>query len=150
ADVTLPRTVRNHLHKERGRLQVDVVAEEDPNCATRVELLDRHPGPSGDVGLYRLTPTGGRTHQLRRHLSDLGIPILGDPLYPTAVDVAPDDFSRPLQLLARRLAFVDPVDGRPREFVSRRTLAGWAGAVPPAPPSRADHPRAAGARPGLT
>jgi tRNA pseudouridine32 synthase/23S rRNA pseudouridine746 synthase len=37
-------------------------------------------------------------------------------------DVAADDFSRPLQLLAQRLEFVDPVNGHQREFVSRRTL----------------------------
>jgi tRNA pseudouridine32 synthase/23S rRNA pseudouridine746 synthase len=30
----------------------------------------------------------------------------------------PDDYARPLKLLARTLAFNDPVDGRPRSFES--------------------------------
>ena len=55
-------------------------------------------------------------------MASLGLPILGDPLYPDVVDVAPDDFSRPLQLLACGLEFEDPVSGRHREFVSGRTL----------------------------
>jgi tRNA pseudouridine32 synthase/23S rRNA pseudouridine746 synthase len=33
-----------------------------------------------------------------------------------------DDFSTPLQLLARSLAFVDPLSGAPRRFVSTRQL----------------------------
>ena len=126
ADLQLPHLVRNHLRKARGSMQVDVLPDEAPNCATRVELL----GADGDHGLYRVTPVGGRTHQIRRHLSDLGIPVLGDPLYPVVRDVPPDDFTAPLQLLAVRLAFLDPVDGAPRVFTSRRALAAWPGRIP--------------------
>jgi tRNA pseudouridine32 synthase / 23S rRNA pseudouridine746 synthase len=75
-------------------------------------------------GSYRLTPRTGRTHQLRVHMASLGIPIEGDPLYPDAHNVAADDFSTPLRLLAQRIEFTDPVTGLRREFVSRRTLAG--------------------------
>jgi len=75
-------------------------------------------------GLYRLTPRTGRTHQLRVHMASLGLPIRGDSLYPEVVDVAPDDFSRPLQLLAHRLEFDDPVTGVHRSFESARTLSG--------------------------
>lgn len=127
-DLTLPHVVRSHLHKSRGSMQVDVLPDAPANCETRVELLD----VAGDRGLYRLTPTGGRTHQIRRHLSDLGIPIVGDPLYPQVREVAAEDFTRPLQLLAHRLAFVDPVDGAWRAFTSRRDLAGWPVPLPPA------------------
>ena len=55
-------------------------------------------------------------------MNSLGLPIDGDPLYPTVLDVAAGDFSTPLQLLAHRLAFVDPVTGAEREFVSARAL----------------------------
>lgn len=127
ADLRLPRVVRSHLRKTRGSMQVDVLPQEPPNCQTRVELL----AAEGGHGLYRLTPAGGRTHQIRRHLSDLGIPVVGDPLYPVVRDVAPGDFTGPLQLLALRLAFVDPVDGAARAFTSRRVLASWPGRIPP-------------------
>ena len=70
-----------------------------------------------------MTPSTGRTHQLRVHMSSLGLPIDGDPLYPSVVDVESGDFSRPLQLLAHRLSFVDPVTGEHREFVSERGLS---------------------------
>jgi tRNA pseudouridine32 synthase/23S rRNA pseudouridine746 synthase len=56
------------------------------------------------------------------HLHRLGIPIVGDPLYPTVQDIAVDDFSTPLQLLAAELAFTDPLDGAERTFRSVREL----------------------------
>jgi tRNA pseudouridine32 synthase/23S rRNA pseudouridine746 synthase len=84
-------------------------------------------------GLYRLTPRTGRTHQLRVHMASLGLPIENDPWYPNVIDVAPDDFTRPLKLLAHRLAFTDPVGGDRREFISRRTLVSD-GPPTPSPP----------------
>lgn len=111
---TFPRTVRSRIVKRRGSLQA-VEEPGEPNAETLVERC----GP-----LYRLTPRTGRTHQLRVHMASLGIPITGDPLYPDMVDVAPDDFSTPLQLLAHRLEFDDPLTGEARLFLSERTLAG--------------------------
>lgn len=108
-----PRTVRSRIVKERGRLQAFEEPGE-PNAETLIEQL-------GD-GLYRLTPHTGRTHQLRVHMNSLGLPIHGDPLYPNVIDVAPDDFSTPLQLLAQRLEFDDPVSGVRRVFESARVL----------------------------
>ena len=112
-NIALPAVLRSRIIKERGRLQAFEEPGE-PNAETLVEAL-------GD-GLYRLTPHTGRTHQLRVHMTSLGVPILGDPLYPNVLDVAPDNFSVPLQLLAQRLEFDDPVTGRTREFISGRTL----------------------------
>jgi tRNA pseudouridine32 synthase / 23S rRNA pseudouridine746 synthase len=109
----LPATVSSRIVKERGRLQAYEIAGE-PNAETLVE----HAG--GDT--YRLTPRTGRTHQLRVHMAGLGLPLLGDPLYPDVVDVAPDNFSNPLQLLAQRIDFVDPASGASRRFESRRVL----------------------------
>jgi tRNA pseudouridine32 synthase / 23S rRNA pseudouridine746 synthase len=108
-----PRVVWSRIIKRRGRLQA-VERPDRPNAETLVEHL-------GD-GLYRLTPRTGRTHQLRVHMASLGLPILGDPLYPDTVEVAADDFSQPLQLLAWRLQFDDPLSGRRHDFVSQRTL----------------------------
>jgi tRNA pseudouridine32 synthase/23S rRNA pseudouridine746 synthase len=111
-ELDLPRVVKNRIIKRRGHLQA-VFEPGAPNAETRVELV------SPD-GLYRLTPRTGRTHQLRLHMASLGIPIDGDPLYPNIIDVATDDFSTPLRLLAQRIEFTDPLTGVRREFVSRR------------------------------
>jgi tRNA pseudouridine32 synthase/23S rRNA pseudouridine746 synthase len=110
--LVLPRVMRSRIVKRRGRLQA-VCEPGVPNADTLVELL------SPD-GLYRLTPRTGRTHQLRVHMASLGIPITGDPLYPNVIDVAADDFSTPLRLLAQRFEFDDPLTGLHREFVSPR------------------------------
>ncbi|WP_026256353.1 pseudouridine synthase [Mycobacterium sp. 155] len=112
-NICLPVMLRSRIIKQRGRLQAFEEPGE-PNAETFAEALGG--------GLYRLTPHTGRTHQLRVHMASLGVPILGDPLYPNVIDVASDDFSAPLQLLAYRLEFDDPVTGRPREFISGRTL----------------------------
>ncbi|MFB9732426.1 pseudouridine synthase [Ornithinimicrobium kibberense] len=114
----LPTVVRDRLVKRRGQLQAAVEPGE-PNAETFVELVGTvAPG----VGRYRLTPRTGRTHQLRVHLSGLGVPILGDPLYPVVREVPADDFSQPLQLLAQEVRFTDPVSGAERHVVSGRTL----------------------------
>lgn len=118
ADLALPVVVRNHLRKERGSWQAEVVPGAPVNAETRIELESQVDGR----GVYRLTPSTGRTHQLRVHLNGLGIPILDDPLYPEVLDVEVDDFSRPLQLLAGELAFTDPVNGAPRQFRSLRSI----------------------------
>lgn len=93
-------------------------AEGEPNSETRVEALS----DSGGVTLYRLSPVTGRKHQLRVHLAALGIPILNDRLYPERRPAERDDFATPLKLLARSVAFRDPLSGRERYFESDRVL----------------------------
>jgi tRNA pseudouridine32 synthase/23S rRNA pseudouridine746 synthase len=109
----LPTVLRSRIMKYRGRLQA-VEESGDLNAETLVETL-------GDQR-YRLIPRTGRTHQLRVHMSSIGVPILGDPLYPDIIDGAAEDFSTPLQLLAHTLEFEDPLSGAHRRFVSTRTL----------------------------
>ena len=118
ADLGLPLTVRNHLRRVRGEWQAEVVPGAPVNAETVVELESC----VGDLAVYSLTPLTGKTHQLRLHLHGLGIPIVDDPLYPVVREVSVDDFSRPLQLLASRLEFTDPVDGSERRFESVRRL----------------------------
>ncbi|MBI3492193.1 MAG: RluA family pseudouridine synthase [Acidobacteria bacterium] len=65
----------------------------------------------------------GRTHQIRVHLSAIGHPIVGDPLYGGVHRRVPGDLravthlDRPF-LHAARLAFTHPVDSRRMEFES--------------------------------
>lgn len=118
----LPRTVRSRILKERGVLAARQV-EGEVNAVSRVELAE-HRGDG--LGRYRLVPGTGQTHQLRVHMSALGVPILGDPLYPVVTDPVPaGDFRRPLQLLARALEFIDPVTGAEHRFRSGRGLEAW-------------------------
>jgi tRNA pseudouridine32 synthase/23S rRNA pseudouridine746 synthase len=92
--------------------------EGEPNSETLIEVLERR----GDIVRYRLHPHTGRKHQLRLHLSSLGAPILNDAFYPVALPCKGDDFSAPLQLLARSISFDDPLTSQKRTFTSERTL----------------------------
>jgi tRNA pseudouridine32 synthase/23S rRNA pseudouridine746 synthase len=120
--VELPTTVRSRIVKHRGVVRA-VEEPGAPNAESLVDLVGRD--DARGLGLYRLEPHTGKTHQLRLHMASLGMPILHDPFWPELRSDAPDDPARPLQLLARSLSFDDPVTGEPRRFVSRRTLSAW-------------------------
>ncbi|MFN3338264.1 MAG: pseudouridine synthase [Dietzia sp.] len=120
----------SRIIKTRGVLQAAEV-DGPPDAHTRITLLETRgggegaPGPGAPLGLYRLEPTTGRTHQLRVHMNALGTPILGDDLYPRVRTITPGDFSHPLQLLAESIGFTDPVSGEKRQFRTRRSLESW-------------------------
>ncbi|GAA3490436.1 MULTISPECIES: RluA family pseudouridine synthase [Streptomyces] len=118
--VGLPRTLRSRIEKTPGVVAAREVPGE-PNSESHIELVEHR----ARLARYRLTPHTGRTHQLRVHMNALGLPILGDPYFPALTDPAPDDFSKPLQLLARTLEFTDPITGARHRFESRRTLQAW-------------------------
>jgi len=71
---------------------------------------------------YRLQPITGKQHQLRVHLAALGMPIVNDSFYPTLKNPAHDDFSQPLQLLAKQLRFKDPITNELINISSQRQL----------------------------
>lgn len=126
-DVELPRVVESRIVKERGTPTAQQVPGE-PNARTRVELL----AVRGDRGRYGLHPATGKVHQLRLHMNSLGLPIVGDNFYPTLLDTDRQDYSDPLQLLAKRIEFDDPLTGAHRRFDSRRALARWPDVSAPA------------------
>ncbi len=119
ADLSLPVERRSRLKEVDGPdfMQMQEVAGE-PNAQTRVELIQQH----GLLAHYSLSPITGQKHQLRAHMAALGIPILNDRIYPTLQPDAPADHSKPLQLLAKSLAFTDPITGQARQFESQRQL----------------------------
>jgi tRNA pseudouridine32 synthase/23S rRNA pseudouridine746 synthase len=150
--VEFPVVVRNRMTKSRSYLLAEVI-DGEPNAETRIDLLrtfdagttdgghpasaspadSKHfgtaPGtavhhtPTQRRGLYRLEPHSGKTHQLRVHMASLGLGILHDAFYPDLLDKAPDDYTKPLQLLARGIRFVDPITGKPVEYRSRLELS---------------------------
>lgn len=91
------------------------------NSSTWIEQLEDLPG---DRVRLRLHPFTGLRHQLRVHLDALGMPIVGDQLYPHVLHdaIALPDYRHPLQLLAQCLAFTDPLTGQARLFQSQMTL----------------------------
>lgn len=136
--VDFPAVVRNRMTKSRSYLLAEVI-EGEPNAETRIDRLRTLAGPasgavaavvhgSADDGgsrraLYRLEPHSGKTHQLRVHMASLGLGIANDAFYPELLDKAPDDYAKPLQLLARGIRFVDPISGAPVEYRSRLELS---------------------------
>lgn len=136
--VDFPVVVRNRMTKSRSYLLAEVV-DGEPNAETRIERLRTFAGPGapaqgmapdgtpdgGDQrrALYRLEPHSGKTHQLRVHMASLGLGIVNDAFYPELLDKAPDDYTKPLQLLARGIRFVDPISGKPVEYRSGLELS---------------------------
>ena len=92
--------------------------EGEPNSETLVDVIEETDG----VARYRLQPRTGRKHQLRVHMASIGAPIMNDAFYPDARLEQPDDFAQPLKLLARAIAFDDPLTGERRSFESARSL----------------------------
>lgn len=113
----LPTDIRSRMVRDEKFFRMREVPGE-PNAFSRVELIEQR----GELALYRLFPHTGKMHQLRVHMNSLGIPILNDGFYPDALPLRADDFSSPLQLLARSIGFVDPVSGEQRIFESDRKL----------------------------
>jgi tRNA pseudouridine32 synthase/23S rRNA pseudouridine746 synthase len=76
----------------------------------------------GSQALVHLFPITGKKHQLRIHLSGLGLPIVGDRYYPTLLEKTGDDYGLPLQLLSKKIEFRDPISGVEMSFESKRNL----------------------------
>ncbi len=174
ADVLLPQVVSSRLVAQQGDDFMQMLTVQgEPNAHTKLELISRweaaatagkadeagaaaagtRVGGEGGLGSptqtlahYRLTPLTGRKHQLRVHLCALGLPIIGDRIYPRLWPPTPPgelpDFTQPLQLLARELSFIDPVTGHQRHFHSRRRLQCVPGGA-----DAADQPAAGGTPP---
>jgi tRNA pseudouridine32 synthase / 23S rRNA pseudouridine746 synthase len=112
-----PMTRRSCLVKGEPFFRMKEV-EGMPNSETSIDAIKN----MGAVTLYRLIPVTGKQHQLRVHCAALGIPIINDKFYPEVQSCKEDDFSLPLQLLARSIAFRDPLTGQNQSFKSKAEL----------------------------
>lgn len=116
----LPTVRRSRLIESDAFMQMQEI-DGEPNAETMIELLE----VKGELARYRLHPVSGQKHQLRVHMAALGLPIVNDRIYP---HLHPDegenqDYSRPLQLLAKSIRFTDPLSGKLRQFESLQQLA---------------------------
>ncbi|RCK62002.1 pseudouridine synthase [Microbacterium sorbitolivorans] len=112
-----PRERFSRLQKTSGDRAVREI-DGEPNAHTTIRLIEAR----GSVGEFELTPHTGKTHQLRVHMNGLGMPLVGDPVYPRDLGPDPYDFSDPLRLLATTLEFADPLTGKARRFESRMSF----------------------------
>jgi 23S rRNA pseudouridine1911/1915/1917 synthase len=103
-----------------GRTPDSARVRRSREAVTRIVRAD-HFGRT--LTLARVAIHTGRTHQIRVHLSAIGHPIVGDPLYGGVHRRVPGDLravthlDRPF-LHAARLVFTHPADGRRMEFES--------------------------------
>jgi tRNA pseudouridine32 synthase / 23S rRNA pseudouridine746 synthase len=120
ADIQFPYVQRSRMVHAASFMQMQEVAGE-PNTETHIELLEQRDG----FARYQLRPVTGKRHQLRMHMLSLGMPICGDAIYPVLTPepaLGALDYSAPLQLLAKSIAFTDPVSQHPHHFASGQTL----------------------------
>jgi 23S rRNA pseudouridine1911/1915/1917 synthase len=103
-----------------NRKKMSARARRSREAVTRIVRADHlHPA----LTLAHVAIHTGRTHQIRVHLSAIGHPIVGDPLYGGIRRRVPGDvrpvthLDRPF-LHAASLAFKHPSDGRRMEFTS--------------------------------
>ena len=103
----------------QNRQKMSTRARRARTAVTRVTYAHHFKGAS----LLKVAIATGRTHQIRVHLSAIGHPIVGDPVYGgvhrrTPVNLRPVlRLERPF-LHAARLAFTHPSDGRRVDFES--------------------------------
>lgn len=113
--------VQNYL--TRGEPKFRFVNSNDPSngqyAESTIECLAQHE----DLALFKLSPITGRTHQLRLHMLHIGFPILNDRFYPELQPKGDDNYHSPLQLLAQKLSFKDPISGQQRSFESPYSLS---------------------------
>jgi len=89
-----------------------------PNSLTHISVIET----SAPLARYCLRPITGLRHQLRVHMAALGLHLVNDGIYPVLTPEGATDFTRPLQLLARSIAFTDPLTGKDHVFHSQRSL----------------------------
>ena len=114
---TLSSEKKNRLVDAEVWFRTKVVSGE-VNARSRIKLVAFR----NNRAHFLLYPLTGKKHQLRVHMSGLGFRIMNDRYYPELLPKQADDLNNPLQLIARRVNFIDPVSGKEMEFESKRKL----------------------------
>jgi tRNA pseudouridine32 synthase/23S rRNA pseudouridine746 synthase len=117
AELELPITYRSCLQTSEHFMRMQET-DGQSNSETYVEIIEH----SNDLARYLLMPRTGKKHQLRVHMAALGIPIINDQIYPTYIASEIENYQTPLQLLAKRIEFTDPLSNQTRVFESKKEL----------------------------
>lgn len=110
--------IKNRIVQSNPRFRMRVI-EGEANSHSVIRCVQQ----SNDKALFELNPITGKTHQLRVHMQTLGWPILNDRYYPQLQPLSADDYCAPLQLLAKKLQFIDPVTQQERCFTYENSLS---------------------------
>ena len=116
-DLSFPLERQSRVERDDAFFRMKEV-DGKPNTHTLIDLIEIRE----NYALYGLTPVTGKMHQLRVHMNALDIPILNDCFYPVAHPAGQDNFSKPLKLLAKHIAFIDPITNESRSFESTQSL----------------------------
>lgn len=114
-----PYTHRSHMVSSGDPF---FIMREDSSAQANTETVVNIIETKGDLARYKLEPVTGKQHQLRVHMMSMGCPIINDPFYPELLPNKGDDYSSPLQLLAKSIQFIDPLTHQQRLFESEICL----------------------------
>lgn len=126
--------VSGRMEKDSGEISAPIGS--DPNLWPHWRVMPESEGGRSAQTLYRvkrrfaahtlveLEPLTGRTHQLRIHCNLIGHPIVGDPIYSSAVDPLTAKHKLKHHLLhAARLVFRHPATGKEMNLEARMPKA---------------------------
>ena len=117
SDLQLPVTRKSRIVEDEPFFRQREI-EGTPNSQTHIDVIETH----SELAKYALSPVTGKKHQLRVHMHALGVPILNDRMYPPVAHTLDDNYNLPLQLLAKSIAFLDPITEQCRRFTSNFKL----------------------------
>ena len=91
------------------------------NKAAVTQVRCREYDAERNLSVLEVAIESGRKHQIRRHLAEAGLPIVGDRLH----GCAPEDTAQDLCLASSGLAFESPLDGPQKRYVLPTELLPW-------------------------
>ncbi len=118
----VPRETKFEIKKDVGRSPHDrkkmsVNARRGKSAITIVTLIEQFDNIASALSVNIIT---GRTHQIRVHLADMGLPVIGDSTYGNAAKYLTKEVGAARQMLhARKITFEHPITGEDLSFTAK-------------------------------
>ena len=118
----VPRQTKFEIKKDIGRSSHDrkkmsVNARRGKPAVTIVTLIEQFGNIASSLSVNIIT---GRTHQIRVHLADAGLPVIGDSTYGNAAKFLSKEVEAKRQMLhARKITFEHPITGEKLSFTAK-------------------------------